>query len=229
MTFPPAAVFGWFWAVDGDVHRIAALLTLLTAFLTVLSTGMIYQSLPTIRAWSNPLVTPVYIALALATGGVLLCLCLAVLGLPQRHAPWLALLPLALAWLLKTSYWTSIDEAPRTLTSGTATGLGGPAPGGARVRPLDPPHTQANYVMREMGFEVGRRHAERLRVIVAILLFAVPGVLLLAVFWLQSGAIVVGAALIATLSAGGGVLVERWLFFAEAVHVVTLYYGREAA
>jgi DMSO reductase anchor subunit len=24
-----------------------------------------------------------------------------------------------------------------------------------------------------------------------------------------------------------GMLVERWLFFAEATHVVTLYYGRE--
>jgi DMSO reductase anchor subunit len=26
-----------------------------------------------------------------------------------------------------------------------------------------------------------------------------------------------------------GVLVERWLFFAEARHAVTLYYGRSAA
>lgn len=229
LTFPPAAVFGWYWAVDGEIHHIAGLLTLLTAFVTVLSTGMIYQSLPTIRAWANPLVTPVYIALALVTGGMLLCLCLAVLGVPQRQAPWLALLPLALVWLLKTHYWKSIDEAPRTLTSGAATGLGGPARGGARVRPLDPPHTQANYVMREMGFEVGRRHAERLRAISAILLFPVPGVLLLAAFWLQSGPLVIAAALLATLSAGVGVFIERWLFFAEAVHVVTLYYGREAA
>ena len=29
--------------------------------------------------------------------------------------------------------------------------------------------------------------------------------------------------------ATAGVLIERWLFFAEARHVVQLYYGRQAA
>jgi DMSO reductase anchor subunit len=32
--------------------------------------------------------------------------------------------------------------------------------------------------------------------------------------------------LLAALTAMAGVLVERWLFFAEAKHAVTLYYGR---
>ncbi len=32
-------------------------------------------------------------------------------------------------------------------------------------------------------------------------------------------------ATLAAVSATAGVLVERWLFFAEAKHVVTLYYG----
>jgi DMSO reductase anchor subunit len=31
---------------------------------------------------------------------------------------------------------------------------------------------------------------------------------------------------VAAVSAFAGVLTERWLFFAEAKHVVTLYYGR---
>ena len=35
--------------------------------------------------------------------------------------------------------------------------------------------------------------------------------------------------MIAALSVGLGILIERWLFFAEAVHVVTLYYGEKAA
>jgi DMSO reductase anchor subunit len=30
---------------------------------------------------------------------------------------------------------------------------------------------------------------------------------------------------IATFSLAVGLVMERWLFFAEAVHVVTLYYG----
>jgi DMSO reductase anchor subunit len=36
------------------------------------------------------------------------------------------------------------------------------------------------------------------------------------------------AALAAALVATAGVLVERWLFFAEAKHTVTLYYGARA-
>jgi len=36
-------------------------------------------------------------------------------------------------------------------------------------------------------------------------------------------------AALAALSHGAGVLVSRWLFFAEAEHVVGLYYGRRAA
>ena len=36
-------------------------------------------------------------------------------------------------------------------------------------------------------------------------------------------------AAIAVISAGAGLLVERWLFFAEAVHTISLYYGTDAA
>jgi DMSO reductase anchor subunit len=35
----------------------------------------------------------------------------------------------------------------------------------------------------------------------------------------------VALAFLAALSAMAGVLVERWLFFAQARHAVTLYYG----
>ena len=36
-------------------------------------------------------------------------------------------------------------------------------------------------------------------------------------------------AALAVISGGAGLLVERWLFFAEAVHAVSLYYGTDAA
>ena len=47
-----------------------------------------------------------------------------------------------------------------------------------------------------------------------------PGVLAF-----ESGWPALLCALAAALSASGGILVERWLFFAEAKHSVTLYYG----
>ena len=46
---------------------------------------------------------------------------------------------------------------------------------------------------------------------------------------IASGALAVIFATLGTLSAVFAVLVERWLFFAEAQHVATLYYGAPAA
>ena len=62
------------------------------------------------------------------------------------------------------------------------------------------------------------RHALKLRVIG--LLFAV--VLPLALALVPSPAVLAAAALLHA----AGMLVLRWLFFAEAEHVVGLYYGR---
>lgn len=230
-TFVPVLALAYGWGVEGRLWPLAALATIAGALVTVGCTGMIYQSLPTIRAWAQPLTTPVYLALALATGGVLLVAALVAAGSPSRSSPWLALLPLTAAWLLKVQAWLSLDGAPQTWTIQSATGLGrakaGAAP--ATVRQLDAPHSQANYVMREMGFAVARRHATRLRELSALALFLIPLVMMLVVLAVQTGPLAWLAAATAVVSAAVGVLMERWLFFAEATHVVTLYYGREAA
>jgi DMSO reductase anchor subunit len=77
-----------------------------------------------------------------------------------------------------------------------------------------------------MGFRIARKHAQKLRVMALCLSFLLPIALAIAAV-AASGVLVP----ICWLLAGGiamiGVLVERWLFFAEAKHVVTLYYGRE--
>ena len=81
----------------------------------------------------------------------------------------------------------------------------------------------------EMAFRVGRKHALRLRRIAVMT--GLGGSLVLTLGVVASDG--VGAALAATGAAVAGmtgVLIERWLFFAEARHTVTLYYGeREAA
>ena len=79
-----------------------------------------------------------------------------------------------------------------------------------------------------MGYEVARRQAERLRVIAWVLAFILPGVLCLAA-WFAGGSGGAGALIalgIAAASTSAGVLVERWLFFAEAEHKMALYYGK---
>jgi sulfite dehydrogenase (quinone) subunit SoeC len=70
-----------------------------------------------------------------------------------------------------------------------------------------------------MVFVVGRKHAAKLRVIAAALAFVLPVLFLLLPFHHLF-------ALVAAVSHVAGVVVARWLFFAEAEHVLGLYYGR---
>jgi DMSO reductase anchor subunit len=83
--------------------------------------------------------------------------------------------------------------------------------------------------MREMGYHVARRHAEKLRRLAVLLLFVLPMLFALVQFAPLPRALQIAFAALATISAVIGVLVERWLFFAEAEHVVVVYYRGGAA
>jgi len=92
---------------------------------------------------------------------------------------------------------------------------------------LEPPHTQDNYLLQEMGFRIARKHKVRLRLIARVAAFLLPALLsLIALFF--AGGIGLVAAGLAVLSAALGLVIERWLFFAEAKHTVMLYYGAVA-
>jgi DMSO reductase anchor subunit len=79
-----------------------------------------------------------------------------------------------------------------------------------------------------MGFRIARRHASRLRRISFIAAFVLPFLLTLAGLYVGVTALRV-LSLIAAPLATFGVLIERWLFFAEAKHTVMLYYGGSRA
>lgn len=223
-TYAPAGLVAFDWVFRGRILAVVALAAAALAVATIWCTGMIYASLQTIRQWHQPLTTPVYLAIALATGSLLLHALLRCLGIAGDGAVWLAVLLVLAALTLKALYWANIDAAPKTLTAEAATGLGVIG----RVRSLDPPHTQPNFVMREMGYAIGRKHAQKLRLIATALLFFAPLLLTLATLVLPLP-VAVAASLAAVLAAAIGVLAERWLFFAEAQHAVTLYYGAERA
>ncbi len=206
------ATAGW-WALAG-------LLAALGAIATVVSTGMIYAVLKPIRQWHDPLVVPVYLLFALATGAVWLDAVIAVLVGGNWAVSLGAIVALAAAWALKLAYWRRIDAGRSKSTPESATGLGGLGP----VSLLMAPHTEENYLQREMGYRVARKHAVKLRAIAAIAGLGLAAPLVLAGWFLPSAAGAV-CAVLAALLATLGVMVERWLFFAEARHTVTLYYG----
>ena len=157
-TYVPAGLLGIGWVfleTARGFFALMALLTIVCALLTLFATGMIYASLRTIRQWHQPLTAPIYIALGLASGAVLLNLLLALFGRPATGAAWLAIVCLVVAAALKWLYWLRIDGEAREYTIEAATGLGHLG----KVRALEPPHTQPNFIMREMGYRVARKHA----------------------------------------------------------------------
>ena len=231
LTYLPAGLFALaaLTGAGGAWTLLLAALSALGAVATVWCTGMIYAALRTVREWHMGLVPAVYLALAAASGAVLLWALHAVTGtqagteagaLAGREG-WLALLALVVAAALKLAYWRRIDRRETRFTAAQALGLGAEG-----LRPLDPPHSRPNFVMREMGYAVARRHAARLRRIAGLTGVGLPAVLALAAI-LWGGAAVLAP--LAALSMAAGLCIERWLFFAEATHVAMLYYGAPAA
>lgn len=83
-----------------------------------------------------------------------------------------------------------------------------------------------NYLTREMGFKVARKHADKLFAIAVVVGCALPILALIgAVAWMDTGAVAVPLTLAAVACHLIGMLVERWLFFAEARHSVMSFYG----
>jgi len=227
VTYAPALAYGYLWFVGGD-DRLWSLLGYASAagaVVTVACTAMIYRSLKTIRRWHNCWVLPNYLSLAGAAGGTWLVAVMTMrdeLSTPRTALG--AAVVTAIAAGLKIGYWRFIDQDRSGPTIGSATGLDRMG----RVRLLDPPHTEDNYLLKEMGFQIGRKHASKLRRMVLAAGFAAP-ILLLLLAAVTTGAMATTAALAAALVMTIGLIAERWLFFAEAKHTVTLYYGATTA
>jgi DMSO reductase anchor subunit len=184
------------FAVPGTRGTAVALALTACALATVACTAMIYASLKPIPAWSHKLVLPGYVGFALLCGA----------------------LPMAALGALKLHYWRSIDDAALPAARGDAVGLPG-----REVSVFERPNTEANYITREMAFVVARAHAERLRGL-ALVLFAVVPILCVLAIGRVPGVAPAAWLWAASIAALAGAFVERWLFFAQARHVVTLYY-----
>lgn len=184
---------------------ILGVLSAALSLLTVFTTSMIYAQLDTVPRWKTPLTPALYLSFSVS-GGALLS------GRVQTAA--ILLLITAGVQLL---WWSRGDKALKNSETdlGTATGLGARG----TVRSMAHPHTAPNYLVKEFIYIIGRKHATKLRLISFGLTFVLPLLILVVLPFSHI------LALVAVLSHIAGVATSRWLFFAEAEHVVGLYYG----
>jgi DMSO reductase anchor subunit len=223
VTYIPALLFALSWLTGGASTETLGIVTALLASATVFCTGMIYSSLKPIRQWNTPLVTRNYLLFAVFSGAACLTALVALFGGNATTPALLTALLAASGLFAKLRYWRLIDSAKPITTLESATGLGDLG----KVRMLESPNTQDNYLLKEMGFRIGRKHAARLRRIALVAGFIAPA-LLMVLAVLAGGTPGALLALLGAALAMLGLIAERWLFFAEATHTVTLYYGQPA-
>ena len=186
-----------------------AIIGFLSAFFcvaTVFATSMIYAQLKTVPRW-NSRITPITFLTFSIAGGALLAGQISI-----------ALPLLALSGVIQIVSWISGDKAfAKSGTNlATATRL---TSNPNEIRSFESPHTGTNYLLQEFVYKVGRKHCAKLRIIGIILAFGMPIIFLSLPFSHFM-------ALLAVISHIAGIFIIRWLFFAQAEHVVGLYYGK---
>ena len=207
LLMAPVALSDWLglgWSrLFGDIGALMAVLTVFT-------TSMIYTQLKTVPRW-NHWSTPLSFESFALVGGAML-------------AGHLMIAFYGLIWLGCLVAYVFIDGegrfARRGQTMGTATGLDRIG----TVSVFEQPHTSPNYLMKEMIYVVARRHLPKIRALSLMLLSVLPALLVLLA--MTGGMPKVPALILAILSHLIGALAQRWLFFAQAEHVVGLFYGQ---
>ena len=189
---------------DYDI-RILGVVGAIMSIVTVFTTSMIYAQLKSIPRWNTKLTPAYFLSLSLAGGALL------------AGQITFCLLLLLISGIIQLLVWIRGDRAlalsGTTIESGTGLGAIG------RVRAFEPPHTGTNYLLKEFVHIVGRKHSAKLRIIALILMIGTP-ILLLSLSFSHF------LAALSVISHISGLFISRWLFFAEAEHVVGLYYGK---
>ncbi len=186
------------------------------AWATLYSTAMIYACLKTIPQWHDRLVAPAYLVNGHLSGGLILLVLAAADAKATGGYVAIVLIAVAIAAAIKWRYYRKFG-APRTGAHSLAAALGMTA---AQAKLLDAGHTHGTFLTHEFLFQVGRERAQTLRVLFFVLSVFVP-----------TGILAIGTGSPWTLAAAAlaclvGLLIERWLFFAEAQHVVRLFHGK---
>ena len=218
--YPLAALHLWASLDAPAVAPLTAALLASLALATVVSTAMIYACLKTVPRWRTWHTPVAYLLYALAAGGLQWTAIAVSTGADVPGTGLVIGLVIAAA-LVKLAYYAkfsrrvhaTLNEAlavPETAAAGRVQG---------RVRLLDAGHTHGTFLTQEFGFVLARGRAGALRAAMFVLTLA--PVLLLGIWGLPGAWVAVVAFLV-------GVLLERWLFFAQAEHVVRLYHGQQS-
>lgn len=211
--YPLAALH--LYALDNGLPQVTPVtlwLLVALAIAIMFCTGMIYGCLKTIPRWNTWMTPAKYVLFGLMSGAVLLP---AVLSLRPAEVgpvgkPMMAILLLAIGMVFYVAYLLKHPRKTHRINDALGFREG-------NVRLLDAGHSHGTFLTNEFGFVLAREQARLLRWVAIIGGFVLPLLLCYFTKWFWAASVI---CLI-------GLLVERWLFFAEAEHVVRLYHGQQ--
>ena len=211
--YPVAALH--LYALNNGLPQVTPITLWLLVALAVaimFCTGMIYGCLKTIPRWNTWMTPAKYVLFGLMSGAVLLpaVLSLRPVEVGPVGKPMMAILLLAIGAVFYVVYLLRHPRKTHSINDALGFREG-------NVRLLDAGHSHGTFLTNEFGFALARERARLLRWAAIVGGFVLPLLLCYFTKWFWT------ASLICLI----GLLVERWLFFAEAEHVVRLYHGQQ--
>ena len=221
LTFLPLILFYLSWYLGKSSFNFFLHTSSALCLITIFCTGQMYATLKTIPAWNNKLVTPIYIINAISMGALTIYCLSRFYEIEISYLYHVTLISLTLCLFFKISYWYLISKGGKSSVN-SATGLSKRN----KISLFEGPHTGANFLTTEMINKIKNEKANFLRLSFIVLTCILPiymiiqeSTLIIDIFILKLSFLII------FIFALGGMLIERYLFFIQAKHVVSLYYG----
>ncbi|MGA0794693.1 MAG: dimethyl sulfoxide reductase anchor subunit family protein [Quisquiliibacterium sp.] len=207
------------WLVPGDSQMGLGLLGIVLSLALYLCTGMIYAVVKAIREWATPITVINFTLMGIASGFTLAAALAAISApaLTSGFAIWAAWLTLIAALGRFSALRRNTRIVPAT-TPQSAIGVRHP-----RVVQRSQGAMGGSFNTREFFHGKSPEFALAMARAFPVVAFLIPLILLLAVYSSTTGLGAL-AAWLAFAVQFAGLLIERWVFFAQANHTQNLYY-----
>ena len=225
ITFIPFALFCFFWVFTNFILITFIILFITSIFsqITTFCTAKIYSSIKAIPAWNNSYVPIIYILNSITLGSIFTFTILFNFEIEIIILSNLIIAISIISLLIKILYWISIKKTSKSNIA-TATGLGTKD----KTSFFEGPHTGKNFLTEEMINNIKNSKAFLLRLAVCIFTYITPAYYVsqqpfLIISDYTTSITLILICIIATI----GMFFERYLFFIESKHTVSLFYGNQ--
>ena len=226
LFYPILALYLYFIYIDMQINNFMLMqyysfLIFTISTVIIYCTGMIYACLKTIPQW-NTIWTPInYITIGFALAALIFFFILNLNGYDTTSYENYTLSMIAFSLATKLTYYFVIRLPKYNIADATNAAVKLKS---TNVRLLDVGHTGGTFLTDEFGYKVAERKLFRIKILSIFSGFIIPFFLIYTYSFIYENIALCSLAIFLSFI---GMISERWLFFAQAKHVVNLYHGVE--